>query len=109
MAKAKAKKRIFTVYDLMDFRDNEHKEYPKILYHPTGEEEILTHGNIENTVYGPELRNQQTTVKSRTVRNKAEEEEAIAAGWHLAKADAIAKRPTPTPEPRQPMQQQRLR
>lgn len=105
MPKAKAKRRIFTVFDTMDFKDNERKEFPKLMYHPTGEEEVLTHGTLENTLYGPELRNQQTAVKNRTVRNAAEEAAAKEEGWHLTKAEAIAAMPAPVAEP--PRQQPR--
>ena len=65
-------------------------EFPQMLYHPTGEEQILVPGRVEPTPTGPVHVPPQKIMKTRVVADAAELEEALSAGWHLHPADAIA-------------------
>jgi len=77
------KSRIFTVYDAMDFPDYEFQPYPKMLYHPMGEQEIENQGQMENMPWGPELRNRTYRVKTALAVDKEAEVKLLNEGWHL--------------------------
>jgi hypothetical protein len=63
--------------------------YPRMIYHPTGEERIIQEGEVINTPFGPKVIMQQREMIWRIVNNAAEEAEATAAGWHLHPAEAM--------------------
>lgn len=69
-------------------------EYPKMLYSPLGEEEILREGEPEiNKITGKwEQRSIVRSLINRVVYSKVEEQEAIAEGWHEHPALAIRAR-----------------
>lgn len=69
-------------------------EYPKMLYHPLGEEEIIREGEPEiNKITGRwEQRSIVKNILHQLVNNKAEEQAAEAEGWHNHPALAIRAR-----------------
>lgn len=91
----------FTIYDAMEnsgvfasnpanpgSRDNDGNalyvgpvEYPKMLYHPEGEERITTPAEIVMTPLGARELNEQHELINKTVNNEAEEIAARAEGW----------------------------
>lgn len=99
----------FTVYDVLEskgyFRKNPANlgaqdesgqalysgpvQYPKMVYHPKGEERIIQEGEVINTPYGPKVIMQQRELIWRLVNNFEEETEALRAGWHSHPAEAI--------------------
>lgn len=99
----------FTVYDVLEskgyFRKNPANlsaqddagvalyngpvQYPKMVYHPKGEERIVQEGEVINTPLGPKLIMQQRELIWRLVENKAEEAAALKDGWHLHPAEAM--------------------
>lgn len=99
----------FTVYDVMEakgvFKKNPANigsqneqgvalysgpvQYPKMLFHPTGEERIIQQGEVINTPLGPKLVMQQREIIHRIVNSPAEEKELIAQGWHTHPANAM--------------------
>lgn len=102
-----------TIYDLMDAKgvfaanpanagamsaDDGHSlyvgpvEYPKMLYHPDGEQEVLVPERTEPTPTGPVKVPAQLAMKYKVVKDETEEEELRAAGWHDHPADALAAR-----------------
>ncbi len=85
MAKAK---RIFTVYDQLEFPEYEYKAFPKMLFHPKGELEVLNQGEIQNMPWGPEVRNRTYRMKHLIVQDEAEKAKALKAGWHESEAEA---------------------
>lgn len=64
-------------------------QYPRMVYHPKGEERIIQEGEVINTPMGPKLIMQQRELIWQLVHNAAEEKEARAQGWHLHPADAM--------------------
>src|ERR1700729_1513949 len=68
-------------------------EYPKMLYHPTGERRILVPGSAEvgslAGQYAGQYLNEQTEIIWKTVESKEEEEFLLAEGWHTHPAQAI--------------------
>jgi hypothetical protein len=95
--------RRFTIYDAMDARGDfesnpanaispEYKkaEFPKMFYHPLGEEKIVVPAEIIVTPLGPKAVGEQREIINRTVNNEAEEREARSAGWHDHPSKAIA-------------------
>lgn len=99
----------FTVYDVMEnkgvFRKNPANlqsqddqgqslyngpvQYPKMLYHPKGEERILQEGEIINTPIGPKLIMQQRELIWQIANNSEEEAALLAAGWHQHPAESL--------------------
>lgn len=99
----------FTVYDVLEsrgaFRKNPANlgsqddsgqalysgpvQYPKMVYHPKGEERIIQEGEVITTPLGPKLIMQQKELIWRIVENPAEEAEALKEGWHLHPAEAM--------------------
>lgn len=64
-------------------------QYPKMVYHPRGEERILQEGEVINTPLGPKLIMQQRELIWRIVNNREEEAEALRLGWHSHPAEAM--------------------
>jgi hypothetical protein len=100
----------FTVYDVMEARGvfrlnpanngaqdatgaviyNGPVQYPKMMYHPKGEERVISEGEVINTPLGPKVIGMQKELISKVVQDAAEEAEATKLGWHLHPANAIA-------------------
>ena len=65
-------------------------EFPKMFYHPKGEEEIVVPASVEQTPWGPQKMNEQRSIKT-AIASNAEEALALEAdGWHDHPAKAIA-------------------
>ena len=64
-------------------------QYPRMVYHPTGEERITQEGEVISTPLGPKVIMQQREMIWRIVNNAGEEAEAIASGWHTHPAEAM--------------------
>lgn len=64
-------------------------QYPRMLYHPKGEERIIQQGEVIMTPLGPQRVMQQREIIYKIVNNPAEEKELIALGWHTHPAKAI--------------------
>lgn len=99
----------FTVYDVLESKGHFKKnpaninaqddqgaalyigpvQYPKMLYHPKGEERIIQEGEVINTPMGPKLIMQQRELIWMIVNNSAEEKQAVAEGWHHHPAEAM--------------------
>lgn len=99
----------FTVYDVMEakgvFRKNSANtssqtddgmtlyagpvQYPKMLYHPTGEERVIQEGEVISTPMGPKLIMQQRELVNKIVNNEEEEKKLRAEGWHIHPAEAM--------------------
>lgn len=65
-------------------------QYPKMLYHPLGEQVEINPGEWVDTPRGPALRGQMFEIINRVVNNRAEEAALRAEGWHDHPAKAIA-------------------
>lgn len=116
-----ARKNRYTVYDLMDdkgvFEKNPAnaispnytgpQEYPKMLYHPKGEERVTQKAEIVVTPLGPEKVGEQRELKYVIVNSLEEEEVKLSEGWHKHPALAIGaandpkNRPVPAMGPRE--------
>lgn len=68
------------------------QEFPKMLYHPKGEERIVRPGEAVMTHFGPKMVGEEKQLISRTVETKEEELELLKAGWHSRPRDAIKAR-----------------
>lgn len=99
----------FTIYDAMEqngyfaqnpanpgARDNDGNplyvgpvEFPKMLYHPEGEEKIIVPAEIVMTPYGPKELNEQREMIHMIVHNQGEADAALAEGWHDHPAKAL--------------------
>ncbi len=73
-------------------------EYPKMLYHPKGEERIIVPSEEIMTPFGPKRLNEQRELISTVVQGPADEETMKAKGWHEHPADAIGARTGQAPE-----------
>jgi hypothetical protein len=93
--------RRFSIYDVMEekgvfeanpaninSRDNENGslykgpvEYPKMLYHPLAEMEVVVPGQWEQTPLGPKYLNEQQGIKFKIAKDKEEERQLRAEGW----------------------------
>jgi len=102
--------RRFTIYDMMeakglfeinpantDSRDSDGNplykgpvEYPKMFYHPKGEERIVTPAEVIVTPLGPKMVNEHREIITQVAANAAEEEALRADGWWDHPAKAIA-------------------
>lgn len=94
----------FTIYDVMEakgvFEDNpanasspQYKgpqEYPKMLYHPKGEERVTQKAEILATPMGPIRVGEQKEIIYRIVMNEEDDKSLRAVGWHDHPAKAIA-------------------
>jgi hypothetical protein len=67
------------------------QEFPRILYHPDGEEQIVVPAEAISTPFGPKMVGEQRRLKTVTVHSEGELAEAIAAGWHTHPAKAHKK------------------
>ncbi len=67
-------------------------EFPKMLFHPDGEERITVPAEIISTPMGAKAVGEQRELQWMIVKNKAEEGAALAEGWHLHPAQAVRKR-----------------
>ncbi len=99
----------FTIYDAMEqdgvfdrnpanpnSRDNDGNsiytgpvEYPKMLYHPEGEERIVVPAEIIMTPLGAKEVNEQRELIHKTVGSVEEEAALITEGWHDHPAKAV--------------------
>lgn len=104
----------FTIYDAMEqngifssnpanpgSRDNDGNslytgpvEFPKMLYHPEGEQRIIVPAEIVVTPLGPRELNEQKEMLHLIVNNQAEADAALAEGWHDHPAKALRVRIT---------------
>lgn len=64
-------------------------QYPKMLFHPKGEERIISQGELVVTPLGPQRIMQQREIIYQVVNSKAEEDELVNQGWHTHPANAI--------------------
>lgn len=64
-------------------------EFPKMMYHPEGEEKIIVPAEIVMTPLGAREYNEQREMIHRIVNNQAEYEVALAEGWHEHPAAAM--------------------
>jgi hypothetical protein len=64
-------------------------QYPRMVYHPTGEERIIQEGEVITTPFGPKVIMQQREMIWKIVSNAAEEASAVADGWHFHPAEAM--------------------
>lgn len=93
----------FTVYDVLDARgvfdenpanaqSSQYQgpvEYPKMFYHPKGQQRVVQKAEVLQTPYGPVKVGEQWELIGRLVRDADEEARARAAGWHDHPAKAI--------------------
>jgi hypothetical protein len=99
----------FTVYDVLEnkgfFRSNPANvgsqdgtgaslykgpsQYPRMLFHPKGEERIIQQGEVISTPLGPKTIMQQREMIYKIVNNYPEENRLVKEGWHLHPADAL--------------------
>jgi hypothetical protein len=109
---ANARKTRFTIYDVMEsqgvFDDNpansysgEFKgplQYPKMFYHPLGQERVVQRAEIIATPMGPERVGELKQMISRVARDPDEEAALRELGWHdhPAKAMKAAGKEAPT-------------
>lgn len=64
-------------------------QYPKMLFHPTGEERIIQQGEVIVTPMGPQRVMQQREIIWQVVNSPDEERKLIEAGWHTHPANAM--------------------
>lgn len=64
-------------------------QYPKMLFHPKGEERILQEGEVINTPLGPKLIMQQRELIWKLAKDSDEEALLRTEGWHIHPADAL--------------------
>lgn len=67
-------------------------EYPKMLYHPKGEERVSKPAEAISTPFGPKMVGEERRLIFRTVENEEEEKELLKAGWHRHPKDAVRAR-----------------
>ena len=100
----------FTIYDVMEQRGEFAKnsanadsklpdgsaayigpvEYPKMLYHPKGEQRIVIAATAEVTPFGPKMLGEQREIIHLIVNNLEEEKKATSDGWHKKVTAAVA-------------------
>lgn len=99
-----ARDKRFTIYDMMEakgiFEANPANqsspeyskpiEYPKMMYHPTGQTRVTTPAEIIVTPLGPKAVGEQRELVSKIVSSETEEIDLLSQGWHLHPADSIA-------------------
>ena len=64
--------------------------YPKMVYHPEGKERVVVQPEIISTPLGPKAIGEQRELIYKIVNNEAEEEQALAEGWHSHPSASIA-------------------
>ncbi len=67
-------------------------EYPKMLYHPEGEEKVIVPAEIIMTPLGPKSIGEQREMIYKIVGSRVEEEALLADGWHTHPAGGVRKR-----------------
>src|SRR6516165_2918299 len=101
---AHATRNRFTVFDVMEargaFDDNpanvrssQYKgpeQWPKMFYHPKGEERVLIPADTQITPFGPQKLMEYKEIIHRVAANQEEADVLIAEGWHDHPARAIA-------------------
>lgn len=100
----------YTVYDVMEargaFRSNPAnpdsmdedgrrlyagpQRYPKMFYHPKGEERITRPADVMVTPMGPKLVGEERQIITKIAKNEEEEKKLRTEGWHDHPAKAIA-------------------
>lgn len=63
--------------------------YPKMFYHPTGEETIVQRAEMISTPFGPKEVGEIKKIISKTAQNESEAQELLSAGWHDHPAKAL--------------------
>lgn len=79
-------------------------QFPKMFYHPKGEERILRPAEAQATLFGPKMVNEQREIIFEVAQNERDAKRLTAEGWHDHPGDAIAAREGKSPPPRSPMQ-----
>ncbi len=69
-------------------------QYPKMLYHPQGEQRETSPGEWLNTPNGPKLVGQQFELIYQIAKTEEEAQALLAEGWHEHPVDAITARVT---------------
>lgn len=64
-------------------------EYPKMFYHPTGDEMIVQRAEMIATPFGPKEVGEIKKVISKIAQDAQEAQELVAAGWHDHPAKAL--------------------
>ena len=67
-------------------------EFPKMLYHPKGEQREIVPGEVLNTPLGAKVVGQQLELIYQIVGSKEEEAQLVAEGWHNHPSKAIRAR-----------------
>lgn len=67
-------------------------QYPKMLYHPEGEERVTVPAEMLNTPFGPKTVGEQREMLNMIVSTAAEDKAAQAEGWHEHPAQAVRAR-----------------
>lgn len=113
-----ARRHQFTVYDMMEARGafdsnpaNPHSRgednqplyvgpvpFPKMFYHPLGEERITNPGEVIETLRGPKTVGEMREMIFRLAHDAEEEAELRAEGWHDHPAKALAAAGKDAPE-----------
>jgi hypothetical protein len=73
-------------------------EYPKMLFHPKGEERVSVPAEEIMTPFGPKKIGEQRELIHQVVNSPSEEQRLLADGWHPHPADAIGARTGIAPE-----------
>lgn len=68
------------------------QDYPRMLYHPKGEERVIVPAQAEVTPFGPKMLGEQREIIFRQVNDPDEEKALLLDGWHKHPADAIVAR-----------------
>jgi len=99
----------FTVYDVLEakgeFRKNPANRdaatetgeplyvgpvmYPRMMYHPTGEERVTVQAYTIDTPYGPKQVGEQREIVNVLVMNEQEEKHYVSQGWHMHPAASL--------------------
>ena len=74
------------------------QQFPKLYYHPLGDENIINPGEWVETIRGAVLLGEQKELVSKLASNQAEADELEAAGWWDHPAKSLAARPGMDPK-----------
>ena len=78
-------------------------EYPKMFYHPQGDQRVTVPGEAISTPFGPKIVGEQKELIWKIAQNAEDEAKLLAEGWHDHPAKAIAAAGDPTrPVPPKP-------
>ena len=72
-------------------------QYPKMLYHPEGAEQIIVPAEVIMTPMGPKAVGEQRQLVHRVVNNAQEEADARAEGWHTHPSGSLRAAGKPAP------------